>query len=108
VLTFGLVSRGAAAEHNKDLYDMKPVILQQDYEIAQSYKVRVAPTAVLVNVDGLIESELAVGPQAIADLLSRATVKEVAEPSASIGHMAPVIGLPSLVPAHRNYDSLTG
>ena len=47
-----------------------PVLLQQDFEIAEAYDSSSTPAAVVVSADGRIQSLLAVGGPAIEQLIS--------------------------------------
>lgn len=78
-LTVVVVSRGAlkANRAKTDAYGLKKVLLQQDREVAEKYQVQATPGGVLVMADGLIGSNVATGPQAIAALVARATGTEL-------------------------------
>jgi protein-disulfide isomerase len=103
-LTIAVVSRGMAADQGQ-VYNLKSVILQQDREIAQQYKIRVTPTAVLVWPDGSIASDLAVGPQAIADLLSRTATRQIKSSPEPAGKQ---VELPSVTALQTAYSSQIG
>jgi len=67
-----VISRGTVQQN---LAKMKgsftlPVLLQQDYEVAEAYDCRSTPAAVLVSADGEIRSLLAVGGPAIVQLIA--------------------------------------
>jgi peroxiredoxin len=47
-----------------------PVLLQQDFEVAEAYDCGSTPAAVLVGADGVIRSLLAVGGPAIVQLIA--------------------------------------
>jgi peroxiredoxin/uncharacterized membrane protein YphA (DoxX/SURF4 family) len=74
-LTIAQISRGApdanrakAAEHG-----VSYVLLQQDDEVAQAFRSPGTPSAVVVGADGMISRPMAVGADAIRDLVARTT-----------------------------------
>ena len=70
--TIVFVSRGAVQENLAKLkdFDASRVLLQREFEIAALYDCDTTPTGVLVGVDGLIKSDLALGAPAIRKLLA--------------------------------------
>jgi thiol-disulfide isomerase/thioredoxin len=114
-LTLAVVSRGSQAENRRKLagLDPGPVLLQQDYEVADRYQVTGTPAAVLVDAGGSIASPLVAGPDAVRSLVAR-TVDGAApadivlngvahhghahqpEPGLPLGSPAPPIELPDL------------
>lgn len=78
ILTIVVVSRGSVedapkfADHNTGL-----VIIEQEHGIAERYRIPATPSAVLIDAEGAIADSLAVGPQSIADLVSRLTVVQI-------------------------------
>jgi peroxiredoxin len=67
-----LISRGTVAQN---LAKMKgpntlPVLLQQDFEVAEAYDCSSTPAAVLISADGVIQSLLATGGPAIQQLIA--------------------------------------
>ena len=72
-LTISLISRGTAEEnHTKSSeHGLTDVLLQEDWEISEAYKVEGTPSAVLVRSDGTIGSPVAAGPEAIQSLVTR-------------------------------------
>jgi methylamine dehydrogenase accessory protein MauD len=67
-----VISRGKVKENlakMKDL-DVSRVVLQQAFEVSESYGVTATPAAVLVGADGLIQSHLVVGREEIKQLIS--------------------------------------
>jgi peroxiredoxin/uncharacterized membrane protein YphA (DoxX/SURF4 family) len=72
-LTIALISRGDPeanrAKHAE--HGIVHVLLQEHQEVAQAYLAQGTPAAVLVRADGTIGSRLAVGAQAISDLVAR-------------------------------------
>ena len=69
-----VISRGpTAADLAKQHHvDTSRVLLQQGFEISDAYGVRSTPGALLVGTDGLIQSQLAVGRDAISQLIASA------------------------------------
>jgi thiol-disulfide isomerase/thioredoxin len=70
-----LITRGSVQQN---LAKMKgpialPVLLQQEFEVAEAYDCGSTPTAVLIGTDGTIQSLLAVGGPAIERLISSAS-----------------------------------
>jgi len=67
-----LISRGAAKDNLPKLRDFGPsrVLLQRNFEVAEAYGCESTPAAVLVGADGLIRSDLAIGGDAIKELLT--------------------------------------
>ncbi len=70
-LTIALISKGTIKDNfvNVARNSLGQVLLQQEREVAEKYQARVTPTAVLVNTDGRIGSELAAGAEQIRHLL---------------------------------------
>jgi thioredoxin-related protein len=58
---------------------VKNVLLQQDWEVVEAYKVFGTPSAVLVRSDGKIGSALAAGPEEIEDLVAQAVGSPIFE-----------------------------
>jgi uncharacterized membrane protein YphA (DoxX/SURF4 family)/peroxiredoxin len=72
-LNIVVVSRGTAKENLTKMsgaVDPSRVLLQQDFEISAAYGCTATPSAVLVGTDGLIQSDLVVGREAVQELLS--------------------------------------
>lgn len=78
-LTIALVSRGTAEANRAKtaVYGLKNVIIQREREAAEKYQVEVTPSGVLILPDGSIGSNLAMGSQAVADLVSQITGRGV-------------------------------
>lgn len=74
-LTIVLVGRGATELERFGVVEARPahVLLQQDLEVAQEYRVGRPPSAVLVRADGTIGSQVAYGDDAIGDVVRLAT-----------------------------------
>lgn len=70
-----LVTRGTVQQNREKLNDpgTLPVLLQQEYEVAEAYDCASTPSAVVVGADGLIQSRLAVGALAIEQLIASRT-----------------------------------
>src|SRR5215204_5676285 len=73
-LTLTLISRGEVEENKTKASEhaLKNVLLQEDWEISESYEVRGTPSAVLISPDGNIASPVAGGEEGIRGLLSYA------------------------------------
>jgi thiol-disulfide isomerase/thioredoxin len=76
-LNFVVVTRGTARENLAKLkdFEISQVLLQQDFEVAESYHCLSTPAAVLIGTDGLIQSDLAVGGLAIDQLIASSLQK---------------------------------
>jgi peroxiredoxin len=71
-LTIMMVSRGDADENRdkRDRYSMPfPIALQRSWEISRSYGIFSTPVAFLVDEEGHIAQEVAIGPEAILALV---------------------------------------
>jgi peroxiredoxin/uncharacterized membrane protein YphA (DoxX/SURF4 family) len=90
-LTIGFISRGKVETNRKKSaeHGLQHVMLQQDNEIAEAYRVNGTPSAVIVQSDGTIGSALAIGADAIHELLTQ-TIN------------LPMPFAPIIVPAHAN------
>jgi peroxiredoxin len=71
-LTLTLISRGEVEENKTKASEhaLKNVLLQEDWEISESYEVSGTPSAVLVSADGKVASPVAGGAEGIRGLLS--------------------------------------
>jgi peroxiredoxin len=67
-----VVSRGSVQQHAgvPGRLDSPIVLLQRDNEVAEAYDCTSTPAAVIVGVNGVIESKLAVGTTAVEQLIS--------------------------------------
>jgi methylamine dehydrogenase accessory protein MauD len=67
-----LISRGAVEENRTKVKDtgISRVLLQRGFEVASAYDCNATPSAVLIDAEGVIRSELAVGGPAIKQLIS--------------------------------------
>jgi peroxiredoxin len=82
-------------EANRQLFDEHkvtcPVLLQKEMEVASAYKARGTPSGYLINAEGKIASELAIGAEALLALLAdKANIgsqKSKSEPT-PVGHTA--------------------
>ncbi len=73
-LTIALISRETCCEDNLEknsVQGLANILLQQENEVAQAYRVVGLPTAVIVQPDGSIGSRLALGAEAIGALVMR-------------------------------------
>src|SRR5215217_5883216 len=73
-LNLSLVSRGEVEENKTKTQEhaLKNVLLQNNWEVSESYEVRGTPSAVLISADGKIASPVAGGAEGIKGLLSYA------------------------------------
>jgi thiol-disulfide isomerase/thioredoxin len=73
-LTLALVSRGEVEENKTKAQEhaLKNVLLQNDWEVSDSYEVRGTPSAVLISPDGKVASPVAGGAEGIRGLLAYA------------------------------------
>jgi len=73
-LTLALVSRGEVEENKTKAseHGLSTVLLQDDWEVSESYKVSGTPSAVLISPDGTVASSVAGGAEGIRAFLSYA------------------------------------
>jgi thiol-disulfide isomerase/thioredoxin/uncharacterized membrane protein YphA (DoxX/SURF4 family) len=73
-LTLSLVSRGGVEENKTKAQEhaLRNVVLQEDWEVSESYEVRGTPSAVLISPNGKVASPVAGGAEGIRGLLSYA------------------------------------
>jgi peroxiredoxin len=73
-LTLTLISRGEVEENKTKASEhvLKNVLLQEDWEVSESYEVRGTPSAVLIAPDGKVASPVAGGVEGIRGLLAYA------------------------------------
>ena len=116
-LTLALISRGSVEENRAKgtEHGVTQILLQTDREVAEAYQSHGTPGAVLIGIDGRIQSPLAMGAEQIRQLVRTATGAPVlpltprpasngngngngsAPPPASrIGTPAPAVSLPDL------------
>ena len=111
-LTISLVSRGSVEENRAKTaeHGVERVLLQEDWEVAESYEVKGTPSAVLVNPEGTIGGTLAEGPEEISALVGHLAEgrtpcadcggfhddNEVEPEGKEIGDPAPDLELPDL------------
>jgi peroxiredoxin len=88
-LAVSVISRGTPEENRAKSteHGLTHVLLQQDWEVAETYKAAGTPSAVIVRPDGTIGSPLAAGPDAIRALVSQAV--GAPSPSAPAAASAP-------------------
>ena len=81
-LTVSLISRGKPEENRAKMgeHGLSKVLLQQDWEVAQAYRVGGTPSAVLVQPDGTIGSAVMGGAEAIRALVAHAVGERVQLP----------------------------
>ena len=86
-------NRAKSAEHG-----VEGVLLQQDWEVADAYKVDGTPSAVLVRSDGTIGSPLALGAEAVEALAAQAVGAPAPDTPVGkkVGEPAPPLKLPDL------------
>ena len=72
-LTLALVSRGKAEENKTETqeYALKNVLMQNDWEVSESYEVGGTPCAVLLAPDGKVASPVAGGAEGVRALLEQ-------------------------------------
>jgi peroxiredoxin len=73
-LTLALISRGEVEENKTKAQEhgLRNMLLQNDWEVSESYEVRGTPSAVLISTDGKIATPVAGGDEGIRALLSYA------------------------------------
>jgi peroxiredoxin/uncharacterized membrane protein YphA (DoxX/SURF4 family) len=71
-LNIVVLSRGDVKDNLTKLKDLEVsrVLLQPDFEVSEAYGCSATPAAVLVGADGLIQSDLVVGGEAIKELIA--------------------------------------
>ncbi len=81
--TLALISRGApeANRAKSTEHGLTHVLLQRDREVAESYQSTATPSAVLVQPDGTIGSPIAIGADAITQLVAGITETRLAAPT---------------------------
>jgi methylamine dehydrogenase accessory protein MauD len=74
MLTIALISHLSAEENRAKVaeHGVGPVLLQEDWEVAELYLVEATPTAVLIRSDGVIASSLEEGADYVEDLVETA------------------------------------
>jgi peroxiredoxin len=98
-LTIAPISRGDPEENRTKAQEhgLQNVLLQEDWEVSETYQVGGTPSAVLVGPEGKLNSSVANGPDAI-----RGLVAHLLRPQAPIlvtkkvGEVAPEVKLPDL------------
>jgi peroxiredoxin/uncharacterized membrane protein YphA (DoxX/SURF4 family) len=91
-LTVAVVSRGDAETNRTKAarHEVRRVLLQQDREVSEAYKVAGIPSAVLIT-EGAVSSPLAVGADAIRTLVVKTTLPQLRR-----GDPVPSLELPDL------------
>lgn len=74
-VTLVMISQGTAEENRAKVagYGVTHLLLQQDKEVADAYKVRGTPSAVAIRYDGFTYGKLAEGEDGVRDLLNEFT-----------------------------------
>ncbi len=69
--TMVIISQGTVEENRAKMaeYDISPVLLQRDGEVAEAYKVRGTPSAVVIRYDGSTIGQVGEGQDEIRELL---------------------------------------
>ena len=70
-----MISRGEPKENRAKVQEHAltfPVVLQQQWEISRRYAMFATPIAYLIDPEGVIEADVAVGPDAILTLAGKA------------------------------------
>jgi peroxiredoxin len=96
-VTVALVSGGGAEDNRARSreHGVSNVLLQTRREVAEAFGVDEAPAAVLVLADGTVGSPLAVGPEAVRELLGGAVRVPPASLRAVAGGDGPAVGRPA-------------
>jgi peroxiredoxin len=84
VLTVGLISSGTA-ERNKAKaaeHGISQIMLQENRSVSSQFKAHGTPSAVMVTPDGLIDSPVAAGSEAIRQLVAKVTGSPAPQPAA--------------------------
>ena len=82
-----MISRGEPAENRAKVKEHGltfRVVLQQQWEISRQYAMFATPVAYLINREGIITADVAVGTDSILELLSRAAEAAEAETVAAV------------------------
>ena len=81
-LTVTLVSRGRPEESETKAQEhgLKNVVLQEDWEVSEAYRVAATPSAVTVSTEGSIASPVAGGAKAIENLVAQAVGEQTQLP----------------------------
>jgi peroxiredoxin len=93
-MTIALLSRGTVDENlaKTSAHGIRNVILQNDREVREAYRVAGTPSAVIIRYDGTIGSETAAGAEAITILATQALTQAI--------HVSPATtGAPARLPA---------
>lgn len=70
-LTIAVIGRGDGAAASAKAQQVSNILVQDDSEVAEAYRVYVTPAAVLVSASGAIASVPALGGEAISDMVAR-------------------------------------
>ncbi len=75
-----MISKGESKENREKVKEHGltfPIVLQQQWEISRRYAMFATPIAYLIDEEGLIAENVAVGTEAIVDLMARAGQQQV-------------------------------
>jgi thiol-disulfide isomerase/thioredoxin len=98
-LAIALISRGDTEENRTKTseHGVGHVLLQRNWEVADAYQVKGTPSAVLVTPDRKVGSPVAVGPEAIRDLVRHLAKPQPPIPvTKKVGELAPEVNLEDL------------
>jgi peroxiredoxin len=98
-ITLALISRGTPDENRAKLVDQGElrVLLQENYEIAETYQAHGTPGAVLIRPDGTVGSPMAMGAESIRHLVIGA-IEERRRLSGSLPSSDALNGRPVAIP----------
>jgi thiol-disulfide isomerase/thioredoxin len=88
--------------------DLARVILDERAEIAESFGTEGTPAGVLIGADGTVASWLALGRDAIEELVAQAVAQTSDGYELPVGAPAPALALPTLDGDDLSLDSLRG
>ncbi|MCC7103592.1 MAG: redoxin domain-containing protein [Chloroflexi bacterium] len=93
LLTIALISRGTPDSNRakRDQHGLQAIVLQANYEVADSFEAHGTPSAVVVNADGTIGSFVAAGADAIRGLLAD-TLQRLSSPPGEQPQLLPMAG----------------
>jgi peroxiredoxin len=73
-LALVMVGRGDAGENRKKAKQNRfdfPIVLQKQWEVSKQYGIFATPAAFLINEEGIVAKDVAIGPDAILELAQR-------------------------------------
>jgi peroxiredoxin len=98
-LTIAPISRGDPEENRNKAQEhgLQNVLLQEDWEVSETYQVGGTPSAVLVGPEGKLSSSVANGPDSIRGLVTHLLRPQAPIPVIKkVGEVAPEVKLPDL------------